>query len=237
MGSQAVEDVEEGSGSEAEGDFSPPSLSHNPVMVSQGAPSLNPVVTMPGAGPAMVPRYPVACIFIGLILILPVAFLWSIYVDIPGVVTACVGLTGAIALLVVMALLALCRAFRLAHPAAPSDVSEVRTCVWELLSYGELINVQVVVTSQAGHHGSVADSATKESPPEPTGTTVGLVLVRAGQTTCPCCMDEFSEHHRVAVPRCGHVFCEACLREWAASAAAGGSRCPACRASLTLEDV
>jgi len=45
---------------------------------------------------------------------------------------------------------------------------------------------------------------------------------------CPCCLDDMKNAKVIALLRCGHLFCEECLKTWAAKSIS----CPYCRASM-----
>jgi len=53
----------------------------------------------------------------------------------------------------------------------------------------------------------------------------------AGSTTtlsCPVCLDDMKDSGVIALLRCGHLFCEECLKSWAPKSIS----CPFCRASM-----
>lgn len=58
----------------------------------------------------------------------------------------------------------------------------------------------------------------------------GSVKMRKSETRCLVCLDDFS--HPASV-RCGHVFCEACIR----MAVHSTKKCPACRKPVKKQDI
>mmetsp|Transcript_118030 Transcript_118030/g.296772 ORF Transcript_118030/g.296772 Transcript_118030/m.296772 type:complete len:203 (-) Transcript_118030:352-960(-) len=113
--------------------------------------------------------------------------------------------------------------------------SKVRTCVWALLPFGELLagRSATLGTEVIGVPGlAVERCQSQENCPQPTFAHEPWLE----QTTCPCCMQDFTRQTHVAIIRCGHIFCEPCLRAWAAASRPNGGACPVCRMSFELEE-
>ncbi|CAE8599387.1 unnamed protein product [Polarella glacialis] len=54
-----------------------------------------------------------------------------------------------------------------------------------------------------------------------------------GCHSCPCCLGVFfRKSDEVALLRCGHIFCEGCIRDWAGRSGLKSSFCPMCRTSF-----
>mmetsp|Transcript_86066 Transcript_86066/g.216917 ORF Transcript_86066/g.216917 Transcript_86066/m.216917 type:complete len:195 (+) Transcript_86066:181-765(+) len=142
------------------------------------------------------------------------------------------GVFGLILLLVGVMLLTAKLGVSLLQQRLPPP-SKVRTCVWAVSSFGELlaggstpISVEVISAP-----GSEADARTASQ--ESSQSSVAHEP-RLEQTTCPCCMQDFTLQIRVVVIRCGHIFCEPCLRSWAVADRPNGGACPVCRTSFEL---
>mmetsp|Transcript_52927 Transcript_52927/g.99422 ORF Transcript_52927/g.99422 Transcript_52927/m.99422 type:complete len:132 (-) Transcript_52927:283-678(-) len=45
---------------------------------------------------------------------------------------------------------------------------------------------------------------------------------------CPCCLSSMQSSEEIALLRCGHLYCEACIQSWARRS----TQCPVCRASM-----
>jgi len=72
-----------------------------------------------------------------------------------------------------------------------------------------------------------------QADPIDAGPQIGISPRRYGAGTtavlcCPCCLDDMKDADVIALLRCGHMFCEVCLKLWAAKS----SSCPICRASM-----
>mmetsp|Transcript_11918 Transcript_11918/g.29977 ORF Transcript_11918/g.29977 Transcript_11918/m.29977 type:complete len:412 (-) Transcript_11918:71-1306(-) len=115
-----------------------------------------------------------------------------------------------------------------------------RTCVWALSSFGELLagGRAVLAVREICIAGTGGESA-RATAPDPRACQAKALLhePRVELGTCACCMDDFSHATEVAVPPCGHIFCEPCLRSWAAADRGNGGQCPVCRTSFELEEV
>lgn len=48
---------------------------------------------------------------------------------------------------------------------------------------------------------------------------------------CACCLGDFEQPTTIALLRCGHMFCEECIRTWASKSPS----CPTCRASMLTQ--
>lgn len=122
----------------------------------------------------------------------------------------------------------------------PAGAPRSRQCVWARLTHGELLRRLARPLAEQGCPEFIAETvAVGRAAPGaalPAPAAEFLHEPRASQDACPCCMEVFAAEDVVLVPRCGHAFCEPCLRAWAASAAQGGGRCPMCRTGLGLED-
>eukprot|EP00930_Biecheleria_cincta_P020321 TRINITY_DN15305_c0_g1_i1.p1 TRINITY_DN15305_c0_g1~~TRINITY_DN15305_c0_g1_i1.p1 ORF type:complete len:167 (-),score=30.59 TRINITY_DN15305_c0_g1_i1:205-705(-) len=51
----------------------------------------------------------------------------------------------------------------------------------------------------------------------------------SNSAACPCCLEDFRETDRVAILRCGHIYCLACIKDWVCRTGSKVSRCPLCR--------
>jgi len=129
--------------------------------------------------------------------------------------------------------------------SAPSKISylmktpgppKIQTCVWALCSFGDLCEGRQVElrehccqeTSAKEDSGRVAQSSSRS----------GLSFLhppRLENGACFVCMEDFAVSTNVAALRCGHVFCEPCMRSWAAACSAAEVACPICRMSLRAE--
>jgi len=49
---------------------------------------------------------------------------------------------------------------------------------------------------------------------------------------CPCCHEAFRDGCQVALLRCGHVFCEGCIKDWVCRSGSKVTQCPICRRSF-----
>lgn len=124
-------------------------------------------------------------------------------------------------------------------PRPPLPPPGPRTCVWALAPFGDLLagrpaELGIEVVSPAGAIGTSAQI------PVELASSPALTFAhspRVEEQACPCCMEEFSAASSVAVPPCGHLFCEPCLRSWAAADRVGTVACPVCRASFELNEV
>lgn len=162
-----------------------------------------------------------------------------------SIAKGCMALAAAGFSALVLILLPL-RATLLLLPEEEADAEpKSRACVWARLPYEQLLDrlrhpearkrlptlhVETVIVGKPEERGEerrVAQPSSRSQLWEP----------RLEQRSCPCCMEDFAPGDMVAVPRCGHIFCEACLREWAARVPEGSTRCPVCRAAFVCEEV
>ncbi|CAE7488544.1 RMR3, partial [Symbiodinium pilosum] len=62
----------------------------------------------------------------------------------------------------------------------------------------------------------------------------GACAASAGlaDASCVCCLADFEEGDKLSVLPCGHMFCEACIVNWAFSGRAASRHCPVCRADF-----
>lgn len=127
-----------------------------------------------------------------------------------------------------------------------SSMPRVRVCAWAQLPHSELRTVarptplleQLVYVGGAAGAGLPEGKALVLWPEDHAPVSKGTFEheLRTEQTMCPCCLKDFSPEDVVAVPRCGHVFCEDCLRSWAASPTLLRVCCPVCRATIEVEE-
>jgi hypothetical protein len=79
-----------------------------------------------------------------------------------------------------------------------------------------------VVSHIPCHHGDSAVSP-RSSVTDPSSRSHSKSVV-----CCPCCLGEFEDADMIAVLKCGHLYCEECIRSWAIRS----TSCPFCRASM-----
>jgi len=96
--------------------------------------------------------------------------------------------------------------------------------------------IEVQVPIQKPHSlveiGCQAPAAHAESSSD--DETLDVDLEAGGQPacefdSCTCCLTTFELEDKVAVLRCGHVFCEGCISDWVTSARKNSGLCPVCR--------
>jgi len=78
------------------------------------------------------------------------------------------------------------------------------------------------VESLAESTQSYESAATAPPPPRSIETDSNQSLA------CPCCLSGFDKAEIVALLRCGHIFCEECIREWATVSSKNCTRMPVC---------
>lgn len=54
---------------------------------------------------------------------------------------------------------------------------------------------------------------------------------------CPCCYEAFHDVSQVALLRCGHIFCEGCIKDWVCRSSSKVTHCPICRRSFATAAV
>lgn len=52
------------------------------------------------------------------------------------------------------------------------------------------------------------------------------------EDSCPCCHEAFRDGCQVALLRCGHFFCEGCIKDWVCRSGSKVTQCPICRRSF-----
>jgi len=99
----------------------------------------------------------------------------------------------------------------------------------------EQITDQPLTTERSAGSLSVvpSDDSSLQTDPVDVETQIGFSRrsYGAGSTNslyCPCCLDDMKEAAVIALLRCGHLFCEECLKSWAVNS----SSCPSCRACM-----
>jgi uncharacterized CHY-type Zn-finger protein len=124
-----------------------------------------------------------------------------------------------------------CRAVGLQLEQAP----RVRDCVWQQLRYSELCSKEftpsfaVVRVTRGDDDRGIVKVLEKQYPDL---HPFSVAVTNVAQSTCGCCLEEFTSDDAVVLLPCYHVFCDECITSWASSSAKGAHNCPTCRSSF-----
>jgi len=112
---------------------------------------------------------------------------------------------------------------------------KIQICVWALCSFGDLCEGRQVELRERYFQEGPAKYSMRKAQSSPRSELCFLHPPRLENASCFVCMEDFASSMTVAVLRCGHVFCEPCMRHWATRHSATEVTCPLCRLCLGAE--